>query len=74
MLEIQCKVTIKTDSFTKVVLERYKDKAKILYIEPKREEILGLFLVRESLIFQNCVKETSAKMKEMRMSSGFYLF
>ena len=40
-LEIRCKVTIKIDSFTKVVLERYKDKAKILYIEPKEEESLG---------------------------------
>ena len=49
------------DSFTKAVLERYKDKAKILYIELKEEEILGLFLLKESLIFQNCVKETSAK-------------
>ena len=33
--EIRCKVTIITDSFSKAVLERYKDKAKILYIEPK---------------------------------------
>ena len=37
--EIRYKVTIKTDSFTKTVLERYKDKAKTLYIEPKEEEI-----------------------------------
>ena len=44
------------DSFTKAVLERYKDKAKILYIESKEEKILGLFLLKESLIFQNCVK------------------
>ena len=53
--EIQCKVTIKTDSFTKAVLERYMGKAKIL--EPKKEEMLGLFLLKESL---NCVKETCA--------------
>ena len=32
-------VNIITDPFTKTVLERYKDKAKILYIEPKEEEI-----------------------------------
>ena len=56
--EIRCKVTIKADSFTKAVLEHYKDKAKIL--ESKEEEIFGLFLLKESLIFQNCVKETSA--------------
>ena len=46
---------------TKAVLERYKDKAKILYIELKEEEILGLFLLKESFIFQNCVKDRSAK-------------
>ena len=53
--EIQCKVTIKTDSFTKAVLERYMNKAKIL--EPKKEKMLGLFLLKESL---NCLKETCA--------------
>ena len=50
--------------FAKAALERYKDKAKILYIEPKEEEILGLFLPKESLIFQNCVKETSASKRQ----------
>ena len=54
--EIQCKVTIKTDSFTKAVFERYMDKAKIP--EPEMfEEMLGLFFLKESL---NCVKETCA--------------
>ena len=46
-----------TDPYSKVVLERYKDKAKLLYIERKEENILGLFLLKESLIFQTCVKE-----------------
>ena len=59
---IRYKVTIKTDSFTKAVLERYKDKAKIL--ESKGAEILGLFFLKESLIFQKCVKETSASERQ----------
>ena len=40
---MRCKVAIKTDSFTKAVLERYKDKANILYVERKEETILGIF-------------------------------
>ena len=32
-----------TDWFTKAVFEHYKDQAKILYIEPKEDKILGLF-------------------------------
>ena len=42
---------------TKAVLERYSDKFKILYIESKEEEILGLFLPKESFIFQNYMQE-----------------
>ena len=53
-------MTFKTGSFTKAVLERYKDKTNILYIEPKEEETLGLFLLTETWIFQNCEKETPA--------------
>ena len=34
-VKLCCKVNIKTDSFKKAVLERYKNKAKILYTEPK---------------------------------------
>ena len=56
-LEERCRVTSKTDSFTKAVLERYWDKTKILYIKSKEEEILGLFLAKKSLIFQNCMQE-----------------
>ena len=44
--------------------KRYTDKAKILHIERKEEEILGLFLLKESLIFQKCLKETSASKKQ----------
>ena len=35
------------------------------------EEILGLFLAKETLIFQNCVKETSAKDKMARCPEGY---
>ena len=69
---------------TKAVLERYSDKFKILYIESKKEEILGLFLPKESFIFQNYMQEiktweyilkrvvllNAIKTKEMTMSSG----
>ena len=44
--------------------KRYTDKAKILHIERKEEEILGLFLLKESLIFQKYLKETSASKKQ----------
>ena len=71
-LEIQCKVTITTDPYSKVVLERYKDKAKLLYIERKEENILGLFLLKESLIFQTCVKETSASKRQNGTLSLMY--
>ena len=43
---MRCKVAIKTDSFTKAVLERYKDKANILYVEPKEETIIGTFFTK----------------------------
>ena len=59
-VEIQCKVAIKADSFTKAVLKGYKDKANILYVELKEETILGIFLPKECLIFQDCVKEIFA--------------
>ena len=39
-------------------LSTLTNKAKTLYIELKEEEILGLFLLMESSIFQNCVKES----------------
>ena len=71
-LEIQCKVTITTDSYSKVVLERYKDKAKLLYIERKEEKILGLFLLKESLTFQTCVKEISAGKRQNGTLSLMY--
>ena len=57
---MRCKVAIKTDSFTKAVLERYKDKANILYVEPKEETNLGIFFTKRRLIFQDCVKGTFA--------------
>ena len=43
---MRCKVAIKTDSFTKAVLECYKDKANILYVEPKEETNLGIFFTK----------------------------
>ena len=47
-LEIRSKVTVKIDSsFNTNVFDRYKAKAKELYIEPTNEEILGSFLLEE---------------------------
>ena len=57
------------DAFTKPVLERYKDKAKILCIEPKDKKVLGLFFSKESLIFHNCAKETSASRRQMQIGT-----
>ena len=65
-------VNIITDPFTKTVLERYKDKAKILYIEPKEEEIQELFFLTESSIFQNSVKKTYASKRQNGTLSLMY--
>ena len=46
--EIRCKVTIITDSFTKAVSECYKEKAKILYTEPKLD-LQSLIVIRSHL-------------------------
>ena len=53
-LEIRCKIAVKTSSsFNKAVFERYKDEVKELYVEPKDEEILGSFLLEDSLLPPN---------------------
>ena len=55
------------DSLTKVLLEQYKDKAFTLNyftLNQKEEDIWGLFLLKESLIFQNCVKKRSASKRQ----------
>ena len=55
------------DLFTKVLLEHYKDKAFTLNYftsNQKEEDIWGLFLLKESLIFQNCVKKISASKRQ----------
>ena len=67
-LEIRCKVTIKTaSSFNKAVLERYKEMTKELYIEPKEEEVLGSFFLKESL--PPTEHTTSPSRKERPVSS-----
>ena len=45
-LEIRFVVIVTTPSeFNRAVLQRYRDLAKELYIEPKKEEILGSFII-----------------------------
>ena len=52
-LEIRCKISIKMhSSFNKAVFECYKDMVKELYIEPKKEELLGSFLLEETIPMQ----------------------
>ena len=60
-LEIRCMITTETDSFTKPVLEYYKDKAKSFTMNQRKplRKILGLLLLKE-----NCVKETSVSQKQ----------